>query len=175
MANFTTAVEKFLCQENSYTYNLKHNKELINYGISLRFLQTVYADATKHTLANLTKNDIEQLYFDYFWLPNHYDKLVSQELAEKLFDTTVNIGSVIATRLLQRAINILILNNDKLNEDGVMSLSTIGIVNLLYTEGEGGALLEIYRLLQKEYYAQRVFNRNENLTLLESLYKRAEK
>ena len=175
MANFKEAIDKVLEHEGGYVNNPLDLGGTTNFGISLRFLQSIDATANIETIKNLTLEEAEELYFNHFWLSSNCDKIKSQSIAEKVFDTAVNTGSKVANRFLQSTLNIIIFNGKPLVEDGYIGAETINAINLLEGEDVDGNILKVYRLLQKEHYAKIVINRAEQLTFLKGWFNRADK
>ncbi len=177
MADFKQAISKVLKNEGGYVDNPNDLGGTTNFGISLRFLQTIDKMATKETIKNLTLEKAEDLYYKYFWLPNKYDKINSQRVANKVFDTAVNMGSTVANKLLQRALNVCIRNhNSPFVEDGIIGSITINETNNItgVIEHEDRFFILVYQLLQKERYASIVANKNNQVIFLKGWLKRAE-
>lgn len=174
MSSFKIAIDKVLKDEGGYVENKRDLGGVTNYGISLRFLQTINKEATKETIQKLTKEEAEDLYYNHFWLANRYDEIQSQEIANKVFNTAVNVGPVVANRFLQTTLNILIFHGKKLEEDGLIGEQTIETVNLLYNEDVEDNVLKVYSLLQKEYYAKIIINRPEQIVFFKGWFKRAD-
>ena len=118
MANFKEAIDKVLEHEGGYVNNPLDLGGTTNFGISLRFLQSIDATANIETIKNLTLEEAEELYFNHFWLSSNCDKIKSQSIAEKVFDTAVNMGRKVANRFLQSTLNTMIFNGKPLVEDG---------------------------------------------------------
>ena len=175
MANFKEAIDKVLEHEGGYVNNPLDLGGTTNFGISLRFLQSIDATANIETIKNLTLEEAEELYFNHFWLSSNCDKIKSQSIAEKVFDTAVNTGSKVANRFLQSTLNIIIFNGKPIQEDGIVGAETINAINLLEGEDVDGNILKVYRLLQKEHYAKIVIKRPEQLTFLQGWFNRADK
>lgn len=101
-----------------------------NYGVSLRFLQSIKEDVNHDGVVNsldikqLTKEDAQEIYYDNFWKPMYETKL-PERLAIKMFDVAVNAGTTRSNILLQRALNNL---GSKLATDGVLGNITFGEV-----------------------------------------------
>ncbi len=173
MANFKEAITKIFKNEGGYVDNPLDLGGTTNWGISLRFLQSIDRTATKATIKNLTKGQAEDLYFQHFWLPNKYDEIKSQKVAEKVFDTAVNLGAKMANRFLQATLNIIIFNGAKIAEDGILGAKSINAINVLAEEDVDQSILKVYELLQKEYYAKIVINRKEQVAFLKGWFNRA--
>lgn len=149
--------------------NLFDNEELFispddlygvsNHGISLRFLQSIGKNFTEGELNKLTKEEVEDIYFQHLWLPNEYQSIDSQQIANKVFHTATKLGIKTANRFLQQAINFydcdLIVDGD-LKENELITLNFI-------TEDDEKEILSLYRLLQKEHYSNIIINRPEKI------------
>ena len=175
MASFKEAIKRVFENEGGYVDNSNDLGGTTNWGISLRFLQSIDKTATSQTIKNLSKENAEDLYFQHFWLPNKYNEVNSQVIAEKVFDTAVNIGSKMANRFLQQSINIVMLADEKLTEDGIIGTKTINTLNMLHEEDADNNILRIYSLLQKEYYSKIIINRPEQIVFLKGWFNRADK
>ncbi len=173
MASFKEAISKVFKNEGGYVDNSKDLGGTTNWGISLRFLQTIDKTVTKETIKNLTKEEAEDIYFAHFWLPNKYNEIKSQKVAEKVFDTSVNMGSKVGNRFLQSTLNITIFNGKPLDEDGIIGKKTIDAINFLDGEDVDKNILKVYSLLQKEYYAKIVISRPEQSVFLKGWFNRA--
>jgi len=115
-----------------------------NFGISLRFLQSVLEDADQDGFADgdidrdgdidaddvrgLSISEAHKLYEKKFWKAGKCDKIKSGMIAVKLFDMAVNMGPSQAWRLMQAAINTLGLN---IKVDGKAGPKTLEAVNSL--------------------------------------------
>lgn len=175
MAIFQLAVDKVLKNEGGFVNNSKDLGGTTNYGISLRFLQSIQKDATPETIKNLTLEQAEDLYFQHFWQKNKYNAINSQKIANKVFDTAVNLGAKSANRFLQQTLNIIIFNGIKIDEDGVVGSKTIDTINLLDGEDVDNNILKVYSLLQKEHYFKIIINRPEQIVFAKGWNKRADK
>lgn len=116
MADFELAFNKTIKHEGGYNDVKGDAGGATNYGVSLRFLQDVYKgfdwvdinndgkiDATD--IRGLTIDDAKKIYLKHFWQKQKCDLIVSNELAAKIFDMSVNMGLTQAAKLLQRACN----------------------------------------------------------------------
>jgi lysozyme family protein len=81
-------------------------------------------------------------YRDYFWNPGWYSQLESDELAKRVFDAAVNMGSVTAVKILQRAMEI--------KDDGLWGPETIETAN---SRDIGSLLVSLRAYRDREYDA----------------------
>ncbi len=173
MAIFKTAIEELFKNEGGYN-NIKEDKGgATNYGISLRFYQNnINANATFEDIKKLTKEQAEDIYFQYFWLKNNYSEINNQKLASKIFDVSVNMGETIANRFLQQSYNALNLQQIKI--DGICGLTTINSINNCSNENIAN-MLEYIKILQKHHYLEIVKNRSDQQKFLKGWLNRADK
>lgn len=118
---FVGAFEKLMRWEGGYSDNPKDRGGTTNYGISLRFYQSIRPDATGDDIANLTKAEAAQLYYDHWWVPNKY-KDIDFTVAVQLFNFAVWMGAKRAHKLLQRA--IIACLGEPLLVDGIIGPKT---------------------------------------------------
>lgn len=100
---FRCAVDRVFRHEGGLVEDPDDPGGITNYGISLRFLQTVQPNAMADDIKNLTKDQAGQLYYQHFWKAGGYDRIGPLAVAEKILDLAVNVGGKQAGKLLQRA------------------------------------------------------------------------
>ena len=127
MAKFEDAIPGVLAHEGGLVNNPSDRGGITNFGISLDFYQDIKPDATEDDIRRLTKDMAIEIYRKCFWNPNKYDQIVSQGIADKVFDYCVLMGSNKANRCLQRA--ILAASNIAIDIDGVIGNQTLMAVN----------------------------------------------
>jgi len=136
VALFLPAFEALIVNEGGFSNHEKDPGGATQYGISLRFLQSLgtYGDIDKNGIVD--ENDIKLIDLDfskdtykkYFWDNNRYGDISFQGVATKVFDMAVNLGSVRSNKLLQTACNH-VLDDDPLIVDGIIGGKTLGRVN----------------------------------------------
>lgn len=159
MANFLPAVTNTLNWEGGLVDNPNDPGGWTDFGISIRWLRqqnqlhpgaTLVGDfdhdgvITPADIKAMTRDDAIKLYQQYFWLPI-YDQIGDQELANKVFDFNVNMGSKEAHILLQRACRAC---GHQLTEDGAFGPATLAAVNSVNING----LVSAYRSEAAGYY-----------------------
>jgi len=75
---------------------------------------------------------IEEFYKDNFWDVNKLNNITDQDIANEVYDTGVNIGPKVASKMLQEALNLLNRNQvdfEDLLVDGDIGLKTLKLVN----------------------------------------------
>lgn len=123
MADFKKAFEKVIIIEGGYSDDAADRGGETKYGISKRS----YPDVD---IASLTLDGARDIYQRDFWDSLHLEELVSQEIAEEVFDSHVNVGRRVA-KWLQQAYNLTNYwqGNEELVEDGIIGPKTIAAIN----------------------------------------------
>ena len=161
MASFERAIGPLLKAEGGYVNHPNDKGGATNFGISLKTYRTVDPEATEDTIKALTRDKAVAYYRQYWWNVGPYALLHDQTLANKLFVTAVNLGTVRMTRLLQRTINGMERLQTPLVIDGRFGPKTIAAVNALHAaqvEHEfTNVLIDWYRWLVIKDPSQKVF------------------
>ena len=109
---------------------------------------------------------VKCFYRTKFWDCYRADDIPSQAIAEELYDTGVNLGQSRAAKYLQRAINLVI--DAQLKIDGIIGPNTLGDLGVaLRRLGNEEVILKTQNVLQGIHYvgqaedhrSQRVFYR----------------
>lgn len=133
---FNWAVDIVLNEEGGLIDHVRDPGGITNYGISLRFAQSVpdisvdghplldvdgngIVDA--NDIRKLTRDQAKQVYFTQFWKVCRCDQIASDGLALMLFDMAVNQGRGPAVTTLQHAVGAL--------PDGKLGPKTIAAAN----------------------------------------------
>jgi lysozyme family protein len=116
---FERAVKRVLEFEGGYSNDPVDAGGETKFGISKRSYPNV-------DIKNLTIEDAKFIYYRDFWEPQLYRDFESAELAEKVFDLAVNVGTNRAHTLLQRALRAV---GSPVKEDGVLGKITLAAVN----------------------------------------------
>jgi lysozyme family protein len=164
MADSLIAIKRVLLHEGGYNDIKEDNGGATNYGISLRFYQqNIKKEATNIDIKNLSRQDAINIYEKYFWLPNYFQLLNSQKLANKLFDMCVNMGSVRAVKILLEALEYVDYRH----------IFTIGLINELNDSHDTELLIKNICLIQKKFYEDIVKNKPNQSIFLNGWLKRA--
>ena len=117
MADFNQAIVKTLIHEggSKVTDDPNDRGGLTKYGISQRSYPNV-------DIRNLTEEQAKEIYKRDYWDKVKADDIQSQEVAENLFDTAVNMGPRTAGRLAQLALDIEPV-------DGIVGPQTVAALN----------------------------------------------
>ena len=132
---------------------------ITNFGISLRFLQSIGLDlnhdnATNYfDIKNITQQDAINIYKKEFWDKFPYGSIENEALVAKVFDAAINIGPKNAIILLQKTINAYFPEN-KLATDGILGQQTIAMTNRYLKENHysGCSFINIFECKLIDYY-----------------------
>jgi lysozyme family protein len=116
---FERAVQRVLEFEGGYSNDPVDAGGETKFGICKRSYPNL-------DIKNLTIEDAKFIYYRDFWEPQLYGNFGSIELAEKIFDLAVNVGSSKAHLLLQRALRAV---GNPVKEDGILGKITLAAVN----------------------------------------------
>jgi len=167
MADFQKALELTLRNEGSYVNNpLDRGGETIN-GIARKWHPKwpgwPIVDRAKQEGMNVSSvmflKQIRPLVSDFydaeFWLPIRGDQIESQPIANKLFDTAVNLSAIRAITFLQSGLNALNRNGrlwQDIEEDGVMGPVTLAVLKRCIAEKREDGLLGLMVVEQGYHY-----------------------
>ncbi len=123
MADFEKAIVKTLINEGGVKYTeLQDDKGgATKYGICKRA-------NPNEDIKNLTETRAREIYRIKYWNPIKGDQIKSQEIAENIFDTCVNMGVKTGSRLVQVVLGIKPV-------DGIIGEKTLSELNSV-AEGE---------------------------------------
>lgn len=89
-----------------------------------------------------------EIYRADYWAPLRLDELVSDRVAGKVFDLSVNMGPTAAARILQRAV---VINRGAIEVDGKIGPATLAAVNELSLRHELAVLAGVVGFAFKRY------------------------
>jgi lysozyme family protein len=123
MADFEPAVTITLQHEGGFFHNAVTG-EIVNHGITLAFVRSSgYQPGADETfIQDLSAAEASTIYRTYFWDRYSMGSIGDQNLANKVFDLTVNMGPA-ALKLLQAAAQCAV--------DGVLGPISIARINSL--------------------------------------------
>lgn len=90
------------------------------------------------------KAEIYNFYLSYFWNPGQFDRLNSDDLAKRVFDAAVQLGSTEAIKLLQSSVW------PPLEQDGIWSLEIITAANGAFPED----VIRLFKTHRLKYYLE---------------------
>lgn len=99
--------------------------------------------------------EVKNFYKANYWDINLLDQCLSQNVANELFDTGVNMGTARAAKFLQRALNLLNKNNtiyEDIVEDGKIGIATINALTKCINYKGDEYLYKILNILQGQHY-----------------------
>ena len=141
MADFKKYFPILLKHEGGYVNHPNDPGGETKYGISKR----VYP---KEDIKNLTRERAEIIYYMDYWRPLLLDLVLSQSVAEIVFDHCVNAGKRSAISILQKCIGAA--------TDGVPGSKTLAATNNYTTQRE---LFEKYKTARLAYYTSIVIGK----------------
>lgn len=167
MADFEKAFDETMWHEGGYANDPDDRGGETYRGIARKFhdnwsgwtiIDNLQANGVDS--ANFRMNDALQNMVKLFYQKNYWDKFVgkeiaNQEVANKLFDISVNMGVGRAKRFLQEAINLLNRNGNLTPDiavDGLVGSKTIAGLSDLFKAGDEKNVLKVLNLLQSEKY-----------------------
>jgi len=170
---FSKDVAQVIQDEGGLSINKADKGGITKYGISLKFLQEIGLDINKDGIINaedilsLTPENAQQLYKIYFWDNLKIFTIDNQEIANKVFNLSVNMGGRQAIMLLQEAINFHV--SPHIVVDGIIGKNTLAAIDKI----NPNVLLGDYGLVAKLYY-ERLVAQNPNYKIfLDGWLKRA--
>jgi lysozyme family protein len=140
MADFAPALALTLVNEGGFEDHSATTGEVVNMGITLQTLRSlgILKSSGAPTPAdivfveNLTQDEAGDIYRQQYWDKLGLDAMVSQEVANKVFDLAVNTGGYQATIFLQTAM--------RLPQDGDLGPLTMRTANASNPEQLLGAI-----------------------------------
>ncbi len=131
-SDFQESLKVVFGHEGGLSNNKFDKGGVTKYGISLRFLKDEGididedGDIDKDDILWLSKEQAEQLYYNFFYLRVKADKIKSRKVATHLFDIAVNSGVTRAGILIQKTLRNI---GKQIKIDGVIGNITLGILN----------------------------------------------
>lgn len=153
MATFEEAIPHILKHEGGFVNHPADPGGATNWGISLRFLKgrgmigdyDGDGDVDIDDIRIMTEENAKTLYRVHFWEPNGYERIEVQDIANKVFDLSVNMGPVRAVKILQESLRDC---RRDLKVDGVFGPKTLASTN----GANPSMLLGAMRANQRHYY-----------------------
>jgi lysozyme family protein len=167
MANFSEAYKKTMGHEGGYANDRDDAGGETYMGISRVYNPGWYGwtlidqEKGEYDFPSCLKDDedlhdaVEDFYKDKYWDVNRLDDFPSQEIANEMFDTGVNMGVGRAARFLQKALNYLNRNGSLYSDlvvDGVVGGKTISALDTVFSDGDDDVLLSMLNVLQGQHY-----------------------
>lgn len=150
MTIFNHAVQVVLNHEGGYVNHASDPGGVTNYGISLRWLQAQGeldgvddfdidgdGDIDADDIKQMTVQDARDFYFRFWWSKYNYHLILDSDIATKVFDMAVNMGSRQAHKLVQRAARA---DGQLLKDDGILGPKSFRGINACNADVLLGAL-----------------------------------
>lgn len=131
---FDYAVDVVLKQEGGLSDDKSDPGGETNFGISLRYLESIGEDidgdgeVNARDIIKLNRAGAIDIYRKNWWLKYHYDKINDLDLATKIFSLSVNMGAKRAHKIIQASINRVA--DKSIVVDGLFGLRTIAAINI---------------------------------------------
>lgn len=135
---FERAIESVFQNEGGAVNDPNDPGGATRYGISKRSYPGLDLDF-------LTKEQAKSIYYEDFWKPYPYDIMPWEDLAIKVFDLSVTMGSKKAHELLQQALNEM---GKQLSIDGILGRETLQALK----ESSEDMIMEAFQDKAKNYY-----------------------
>lgn len=139
MANFEEAIAFVLSNEGGYVDNPNDAGGATNFGISLRFLQSLpveslkeygfFGDLIAHDVEVLSEEKALAIYRGEFWDRAPFGEIHNQNRANYIFDCCVNHGLAQGIKLVQRASWPRRGEDHRIVDDGIMGEKTLAVIN----------------------------------------------
>ena len=162
MAIFQLAIDNFFHIHKQFPINNYNLQKRNKFGVPLSMQNNIL---NYKNLLDISQEEAEDIFFEHYWLDNHYDDLTSQLLSNKLFEIAVYISPKVANRFLQKAINE-VLEEKVVDEDGIIGLQTSSKISFLLSLDCEKEILNIVNILQRIYYTELVNFRKLDSTFL---------
>jgi lysozyme family protein len=158
---FDEAIKSVLKNEGLYSNDVDDAGGETKFGISKRSYPNL-------DIKNLSVEKAKKIYKKDFWENQNYKNIKNKELAIKIFDLAVNIGSSRANKLIQRSLRSV---NKKVEENGVLDDVTICLIN----ESDATDLLSALKSEAAGYYRLIVSTKPHRAKFLKGWLNRAYK
>lgn len=167
MAYFKTAYNKTMVHEGGYTNDPDDAGGETYKGISRvynpRWVGWSIIDKEKNSTYFPQQLDSDQdlqeavlsFYKERYWDVNKLDNFASQEIAEEMFDTGVNMGTRRVAKFLQRSLNYLNRNGKLFSDlavDGAIGPASLSALDKVFSDGDDKILLIMLNVLQGQHY-----------------------
>lgn len=129
MAKFETAFNRTVALEGAYSEDKLDPGGQTKFGITKA---TASANNFTGDLRLLTLNDAMTIYKNEYWDKSRLSECDNQDVANELFDTSVNCGVETAIAICQKTLNIMNQNGTlwpDIPVDGHVGLVTMGCIN----------------------------------------------
>lgn len=126
MAHFKDTFNYILKIEGGLSRSKIDKGGTTNFGISQRFLDRINYNVKAESL---TREDAIYIYHTYFWLIAPFEKILSQKVANKIFDIGIHFAFEKAIELVQQSCNMFLPDGEKIKVDGAFGAKTLAAIN----------------------------------------------
>lgn len=169
--NASQLVDELFKVEGGYVNDPNDAGGETNHGVTVAVAR---ANGFTKPMREMTKEDARAIYLKQYWERPGFGKVynVSPDIAAELFDTGVNMGPSVASKFLQRSLNVL--NREKRDYFDIVADGQIGgetlsaLMAYLGKRGEAGEtrLLRALNALQGARYIELAELRSANETFV---------
>lgn len=161
MADFDKAVKVVLKNEGKFNDDPHDAGHATAWGISLRFLVLSGLDLNNDNtidikdILSLNPFEAKRIYKTEWWDKYRFGEIQSQVIATKIFDLSVNAGTLEIIKIVQKALNKIGQRVTKLPyavTDGILGSNTINAINYLTQNGKEMELLAYIKTEAAAYY-----------------------
>lgn len=157
--NLTDALDKLIAVEGKYSNNPADRGSETMWGITVAVAR---AFGYQGPMVSMPRTVAVDIYRDRYWEQPGFDKVatLSTQVAEELLDTGVNMGTSIAGRFLQRALNVLNKRGgiypDVVVDGSIGKMTLAALKEFLAQRGAGGetVLLRMLNAQQSVRYIE---------------------
>lgn len=162
MSEFDVAIAVVFRHEGGYVNHPNDPGGATNYGVSLRYLESLGdfdhdgwldgdfdhdGDIDVDDIRGMTEEQAVGFYYTHWWEKYRYGYIHDQDVATMLMDIAVNMGAKQAHKILQRSLRSLDLS---LVDDGVLGPKTLEALNGGHFESRW--ILAVYRAQLDGFY-----------------------
>lgn len=135
MSNFEYAIPIVLKHEGGFVNNKHDPGRETNYGISLRWLESLPdlegdidndGDVDADDIKAMTVTQAKAFYKKHWWKKFKYEQITNAGVAAKVFDMSVNMGGGQAHKLVQRSLRAVGL---EIEDDGILGPVSFRSIN----------------------------------------------
>lgn len=165
--SITQIIANVIAAEGGYVFDPADSGGETNWGITK---QVALANGFRGDMKSMPKETAEQIYRNIYIVAPGFDKIIplSEQIAEELIDTGINMGVAVAAKFLQRALNALNSGGAQYSDlvvDGKLGNASITALKaFLQVRGADGAsvLLKVLNALQAVRYVEICENSPKN-------------
>lgn len=164
--NIQDTITALIQREGGYTNNPDDTGGETNFGITV---EVARASGYTGYMASMTRQAARDIYAQRYWHQPRFDDvdMVSASIAEEMLDTGVNMGTAVAGKFLQRALNVL-NQGDKtypniVVDGGVGNMTIAALKAFLAARGKAGETV-LVRMLNAQQSVRYIELAEANVT-----------